>query len=163
MTTHPDSPEPTPERTPMSEERMDHLRARAAAIVDSPRTNWGREHAVAALECLDEIERQRAVIAERDAELVIWRAGNDRRAGEALAALMKELDSFNAENPWLGICAAVVLLKMDQTRLRDWHRMIDMDLDAAERGCWSQKALEGAPIPDEWATYFKDNEVPNGR
>lgn len=132
MTAHPNpTPEAPPERAAKIPEWLIECRVNLGTILDiaGEESDFGRlAWRIAQLidrigsgvtELRESNERLRAVVAERDAEILIWRAGSDRRAAEALAALMQITESFNDENPWLGVTAAVALLKMNQKPSED--------------------------------------------
>jgi hypothetical protein len=48
---------------------------------------------------------------ELEAEIFLLRACCDSKCVDALGVLMEALDTWNGENPWLGVCASVALLQ----------------------------------------------------
>lgn len=95
MTTHPDTPEPragAPTPEPMSEARIAELRAIATGPSQYlPDLNPLKGYAFVVLECLSEITRLRAVIAERDATVERLEIDNNR--------LCEELNTIEIEVP----------------------------------------------------------------
>lgn len=74
------------------------------------------------VDLVDEVERLRLAAEVTEIRLAIYRACANGMALSALESLMEMLDSFNVQNPWLGVTAAVVLLKLEAEKAENAHK-----------------------------------------
>lgn len=88
-------------------DRLVEIKRRNASTVD--RVYWPSWQDVSWLTGEIDDLRSRLALAERDN--VIYRACANGFAESALRALMELTGSYNSENPWLGVTAAVALLQ----------------------------------------------------
>ncbi len=121
----------TPAEAAISEKEIDRLRSEHSPVKKVVRWTTTGEVIERRTYCTCELNGQKALlpcvalrlleaiataerrVAEAERELIVARACSNGKALDALQTLMEMTGSFNDQNPWLGVTAAVALLQLN--------------------------------------------------